>query len=488
MKRKLATRWNKLALKLRQYVTPSQLVLLMTAIVMIILLFVPPISGDADNGTFLTTLHGNGLYQLHNYHYYYFDYISLKYGIMQYFNSYHHPLITTSSIFIQIAIALNKLLYSTKIFDLRFLGLTYGIFYLGALYLLTKAFVSHRKTPRDYVIALLIWFIFADSSFIMFFNSFYLEATQYITILYAVASYALISRHYYRYSEPMIIIYLLAMIGFICDKQQNTIFVVGWLFTMVGMFAIAHRRLQKFAIVLMMLVIVGVGIVSNCFVSIKYTDQNKFQSMTCGVLAMTNNPEKTLAEGGISPQFSLLRNDPYGKTYTALKVNSPEMKKNFLDKYNYFWVTSFYIQHWPQFENILNTAAKDSLNTQMKGLGNSQKAKGIPPKHQNHFDELFVLIMKAFFPKKFMFYALLLLVDLGIYIYVAFKGLREHKGEPIMRAMMVINLIDILIGTFFSTVIGGGDADMANQLFMVPVTLFLLLFIFIIDLLRKQLW
>ena len=71
---------------------------------------------------------------------------------------------------------------------------------------------------------------------------------------------------------------------------------------------------------------------------------------------------------------------------------------------------------------------------------------------------------------------------------MAYRGLRERKGEPIMRSAMVVNLIIILIGTFFGTVIGGGDADLANQLFMVPVSLFLLIFIFIIDLVRKQLW
>ncbi len=488
MKKKVATIWDKLAIKLRCYLNPEQLVVLLTAIIIIILLFIPPIAGDADNGTFVQTLHGNGLYQLHNYHYYVYDYVSLKYGIMQYFNSYQHPLFSTSSIFIQIAILLNKLFYSTKIFDIRFLGLTYSLFYLGAIYLLTKAFTSRRRTPRDYVIALIIWFIFGDSALILFFNSFYIEPVQLITILYAFASYALIARHYYHHTWPIMTLYILAMLGFIEDKQQNTFFVVGWVIATLAMLAITHTRLQKVSVVLMVTLIVGAGVVSNCFVSTKYTDQDKYQSMTCGVLAMASNPEKTLAEGGISPQFSLLKNDPYSKTYTALKVNSKEMKEKFLGKYNYFWIASYYLQHWSQFEMLLNTATKNALNIQMKGLGNYQKAKGIKPTRQNHFNMLFLLMMNAFFPRKFMFYVVLLLVDLGIYIYVAYRGLRERKGEPIMRSAMVVNLIIILIGTFFGTVIGGGDADLANQLFMVPVSLFLLIFIFIIDLVRKQLW
>lgn len=192
--------------------------MLLTAIIIIILLFIPPIAGDADNETFVQTLHGNGLYQLHNYHYYVYDYVSLKYGIMQYFNSYQHPLFSTSSIFIQIAILLNKLFYSTKIFDIRFLGLTYSLFYLGTIYLLTKAFTSRRRTPRDYVIALIIWFIFGDSALILFFNSFYIEPVKLITILYAFASYALIARHYYHHTWPIMTLYILAMLGFIEDK------------------------------------------------------------------------------------------------------------------------------------------------------------------------------------------------------------------------------------------------------------------------------
>ena len=408
MKKKVATIWDKLAIKLRCYLNPEQLVVLLTAIIIIILLFIPPIAGDADNGTFVQTLHGNGLYQLHNYHYYVYDYVSLKYGIMQYFNSYQHPLFSTSSIFIQIAILLNKLFYSTKIFDIRFLGLTYSLFYLGAIYLLTKAFTSRRRTPRDYVIALIIWFIFGDSALILFFNSFYIEPVQLITILYAFASYALIARHYYHHTWPIMTLYILAMLGFIEDKQQNTFFVVGWVIATLAMLAITHTRLQKVSVVLMVTLIVGAGVVSNCFVSTKYTDQDKYQSMTCGVLAMASNPEKTLAEGGISPQFSLLKNDPYSKTYTALKVNSKEMKEKFLGKYNYFWIASYYLQHWSQFEMLLNTATKNALNIQMKGLGNYQKAKGIKPTRQNHFNMLFLLMMNAFFPRKFMFYVVLL--------------------------------------------------------------------------------
>lgn len=57
-----------------------------------------------------------------------------------------------------------------------------------------------------------------------------------------------------------------------------------------------------------------------------------------------------------------------------------------------------------------------------------------------------------------------------------------------MRCMMVMNLIVIMVGTFFGTIIGGGDADLAQQLFMVPICLYLLILIFTVDILHKKLW
>lgn len=367
---------------MRKYSTPAQLTVFLSAITITFLLFVPPVNGDADNGTFFITLHGNGLYQLPNYPYIAYSHIALKYGIMQYFNSYPHPIVSTTTFFVQIAIALNKLFYSTKIFDIRFLGLTYFMFYLGALYLLTNAFTSKQKTSRDYAIALVIWFIFSDSSLTLFFNSFYLEPVHLITMLYAVGAYGLIAQRYYWRLWPMLIVYFVAVFGFIATKQQNTFFVAGWLLTAFGMFALTKTRVQKLAVAVTMVLIVGAGLFSNYCVSTKYNDENKYQSMTCGIWAESNNPEKALADGGISPQFALLRDDPYFKTYTALDVHSKYMKDNFLNKYNYLWITSYYVSHWSQFNQLLNAAAANAQNMQMYGLGNYPPHSGHPAKAQ----------------------------------------------------------------------------------------------------------
>jgi len=151
-----------------RHVSPAALATILAALVVGFLLFVPPLRGLADNGTFPQILANNGLYRLSGYQT--TTYVNPQFGIMQYFNELRGTSFTAQTLFIQVAILLNRVVYSQTVFDVRFLGLTYAVPYLGGIYLLTRAMTQPYRRIRSYFLAVIIVFVFADASFVLSFN------------------------------------------------------------------------------------------------------------------------------------------------------------------------------------------------------------------------------------------------------------------------------------------------------------------------------
>lgn len=109
-------------------------------LITIIALFTAPYVGMADNGDFFRSIYSNGIYfNLPDYDEQYFGYFVKQYGIFQYFNENGATLFSSQSLFIKLAIGLNKLFFSSEVFDIRFQAVIYTILYVAAIYLLIEA-------------------------------------------------------------------------------------------------------------------------------------------------------------------------------------------------------------------------------------------------------------------------------------------------------------------------------------------------------------
>ncbi|GAY73452.1 membrane protein [Lentilactobacillus kosonis] len=183
--------WRQIKLKIGQaffivtkHCSPEALTVTICGLMGIYLLLIAPIHGYADNGDFTRVLNSNGLYAIKASD---SRYVVTNYGIRQYYNELASPTWKTQNMFIQLAILINKLLFSTQIFDIRFLGVIYLVVYISGIYLFTKALVPGNRTTGAYVVAILIGLVAGDSAFMMYFNSFYPQATTLIFLVLAVA-------------------------------------------------------------------------------------------------------------------------------------------------------------------------------------------------------------------------------------------------------------------------------------------------------------
>ena len=137
-----------------------------------------PIIGLADNGDFYRVTNKEGIKHREDTSYYdrYYHYPVRKFELAKpQTNAGDYN--TSFSIMIKTSLLLNKMTGDSKLFDIRFMGLTNAIFFLFAIFLVL---LSIRNFPfyLKLCIGLMLFTMFVDINRICYFNSFYAESSS----------------------------------------------------------------------------------------------------------------------------------------------------------------------------------------------------------------------------------------------------------------------------------------------------------------------
>ncbi|HAY54177.1 MAG TPA: hypothetical protein DCY46_09430 [Lactobacillus sp.] len=473
----------------QQWCSPALFAVLAAAVIVGLLLFVPPLNGYADNGDFYRMMDAVGLYHRLGQPYRIVAYINPTYGIRQYFNENTAALFSSQPLFIRPAIWLNQLVFNRLVFDIRFQGIIYYVLFLGALYLVVRA-VTRGRGLRQYVLAAVCVFVFADSSYTLYFNSLFGEAAMAVTGMAAVAALLLLAR---RETRPawrrwlLLAIFRLSAGLLITVKQQNAPLALSYMVMALGLLPLLPRRKKLLAAGVLAALLITGGMTYK-LITPEFQNINRYQTMTRGVLLMDKNPGKTLKEGKINPQFALLRQSVYYQSYQPVNTRGTVVQRDFVQRFDFVWVLRFYLTHLPAFGRILDLAAKDGQLTQVKAVSNYSAASGRTKQAQTHYFTGFSSFMGTFFPAKFAFYCLFVAVMMGLYAGGAYLGFRRHQAWPIMKLAVVTGLGSIIIGVMVISVVGDGDADLAKHLFMVAQSTDWLLILLLSDVTNQTLF
>ena len=471
------------------YISPALLATILAAIIVAVLLFVPPINGLADTGDFYRAILSNGIYRLPNDTSNFVDYVQLKFGIYQYYNENGMIAFSSQSLFIQIALLFNKLFYSSKIFDLRFLGAVYYVLYLGAIYLLTKSLVFPYRRVRSYLIALLVVFIFADSTFTLYFNSFYAEPVMFIGLLYAFASIMLLARHAYQKNWPMALIFFASVMLLITAKSQNAPLALTFIVVAIGFFFLPKFHARRWAVGLGMVFVLFSGVVTYKAITTEFVDVNQYKAFTHGVLLENGDPSDKIARAGIDQQYALLRNENYyPRTYTSVKATNKLIQKHLLKKNGIGWTIKYYLFNPKQFLQLMDVATRDLMITEVRAVGDYPQKTGHKAGEKTNYFSLYSNYMATFFPGKYAFTCLMAIFFIGVYGVSFYLDLRSGRYEGVMRLFLVFGMCTIFIFVPVVSIIGDGDADLAKHIFMGPVAWDLIFVLFISDILHHRLW
>lgn len=467
--------------------SPALWAVLLVATIGIIILFVPPINGLADNGDYFLVLDANNLYIQNPTDYSYNEYFQNLYGIRQYYNQRPSGFLSTNQIFITLAIWLNRVFFSQELFDIRFLAVTYLVALLPAIYLLTRGLTFGMSKKRGYLLAVIVSFVFGDGTYLIYFNSFYTEAVAYIGFLYILA----IIYYFFRVKENPFFFFssiFVATFFFIGAHRQYYSMIIGLILMGLGLLFYVTKRVHKILLLgALGSILLGIGAVVSLNDSMTY-NRDLYHAINRGVLLNDDQAEEPLLLGGINPQYSLLAGTTYYDEYSPVPLAGQTIAENLLEDTGNFWILVTYFSQGEQFLDLWKLGIQDMYLVKPNELGNYLKQDGKEAAEKANFFTLDSKIKAAIFPKTVGFFIVLALVFMGIYGIGFYRGLTTGETWLCFRFFVVLGLLASFFATFFTAIIFQGDADYTRHLFLSSVILDSLIVLLISDSLGNRLW
>ncbi len=429
----------------------------MAAVIITIVLFLPPFVGMEDNGDFSRVTYGEGLYDLpQNSDLLYNGYFIKEYGIMQYYNEYTNTVYSSQFMFIRPAILLDQLFTGNDdIFDLRFLGIVYSIYFLIVLYFLVDYFSNKLTIFSSLLIAAVSVFVFVDTGYTAYFNSFYAEPLAYISLMACITCGLLYSDN--RYNKFVLLGGFL-LNGMILTFSKQQFAPIGVLLGILGLFFYlkAKGRLYKWLIALSSAVLAVTGILTYTLISNDFTNINLYHSMTRGMLMTSYDPPETLDTFGIDSQYELLNETIYFDKYPEIDPENEMLKEDFYSHYNILSIVKHYASNPGAFAEMLKLAAKNAYKNR-PSMGNYEYRTGYPP---NTTAQDFSLHsnLKAIYTPKTLGYIIIWMIVALVLLY------KKRLKQIIVLGLIIIGLSQIIV-----SIIGAGDADLAKHIFLYNV-------------------
>ncbi|WP_156768830.1 hypothetical protein [Pediococcus claussenii] len=479
--------WLSFSEIISRYFSPASIAVLVGFFVVSYILFYGQGHGYADNGDFARLINQNGLYQLHPQRAY-TEYFQNQFGIKQYYVDGIMPIFSTSNWFIQTALVLNRLFYSKIIFDIRFLGLVYLVFYLGAIYMFVRAISGGERKVRHYILGLVTVLIACDSAITMYFNSFYTYPATFILLLYAIALILLVPslsdiKRYIAISAYFLVSILLVLNNYANAPLAIVLFIGG-----IGFYFLPHVQYKGLYLGVGLLLIAVAGIATTKLISPAEHNVNKYQSLSKGVLADDSNVNHKLISGEISQQFTLMKDeDYYPVDYTTLRPDSKWVKNNLLDKYDIFWLTSYYGHSLSQFGALLDDAAKNIMVVQNRSVGNYPKESHKPVGQVRYFTATSQLT-QTFYPKTYAFNFMLLIALVIIYSVGMFRDFRSNRFNSTLKYFLMMGLMIGVCVFPITSIMTFGKTNLAQHMLPVSFILDMVLMIFLADNVNHTLW
>ncbi|MBP1991832.1 glycan biosynthesis hexose transferase WsfD [Paenibacillus eucommiae] len=471
-----------------RYISPSMFAAIGVLLITGFALFVPPYVGMADNGDFFRIIYSNGLYfNEPDYDNLRFGYFVKQYGIFQYFNENPTVVVSSQSLFIKAAIFLNKLLFSSVVFDIRFQAMMFTLLLVIAVYLLIEAVTWKVPKKRGYVIAAVAIFIFGDTAYTAYFNSFYGESIVYIMVLLMAASWLLMYRN--RYNDYVMLgVFVISTLVLTMSKQQNA--PVGIIAALMGLALIfirkgkSYRLWTSFSLVLLFLS----GIVAYTMISKEFVYINQYHAMTRGVLMQSANPEDAMKSFDINEQYAILKGAIYYEPFSTVDVNSKKLEEHFYSKYSFTSILAYYLVHPDQLGSIFQIAAKNSFTIRPDAMGNYEAIAGKEFGEHTGFFSIYSWFKQAATPKTLGFIVIWSLIVAGLYTPSFLRAVREKNPRRVQRLILLVTMILTGISGIIVSIIGAGDADLAKHLFLFTLAFDVVSFLTFADIVSRRLF
>ncbi|MGO4543343.1 hypothetical protein AB4Z29_00905 [Paenibacillus sp. 2TAB23] len=470
-----------------RFVTPAVFASAGVLVITIMALFVPPYIGMADNGDYFRILYSNGLYfNAPDYDSQYLGHFVKNYGIFQYFNENGATLSSSQSMFIRLSMWINQL-FNPSVFDIRIQAALFTLLYTGAVYLLIESLTWKLKAMQGYMIAVIAIFIFGDTAYTAFFNSFFSESIVLIMMIYLFAAVMLLYRN--RFNDYVLVgIFLISGLILTTSKQQNA--PVGVIIAVMSILLFFVRRQKPFRVLVAssLVCVFAAGIATYALIPQEFVNINKYHAMTRGVMLQSEDPEAALESFGIDKQFSVLNKSIYYEPYTTIDVDSDILQDHFYNQYGFGKIVAFYATHPEQAGKMLDLAAKNAFTIRPPAMGNYEKSAGKAFGAQTNFFSVYSDSKQALAPKTFGFVVIWMIIVIGLYLPSFISAWRNKNIRGMLRLPQMICMIAMGLAGILVSIIGAGDADLSKHEFLFTLAFDIVTFTVVADAIQGSLW
>lgn len=377
--------------------------------------------------------------------------------------------ITTQHLFIKISILLNLCFNAVtgtdfSVYHIEWLGAAYCLFFTFALSLFIFT-VRTGKRRLDILFKILFIILFCDISYTAYFNSFYGEALQFISMLFIFTCMAAVifAR---KYRKLFCVLYYLGVILFMGSKFANI--PTGLLFALAGLTFLGFRESGRgFKAVTAGGLIVSLAAAALFYIAVpNWMDKaTTYQAVFFGILKDSPDPEKDLEQLDLPLYMADLQNTNYYMDSYKVDISSDVFQRDFYQKITKVDVLRFYLRNPARFLDKLDISCKNSSLIRTKYLGN------LGPGNErltlvNEFSLWSGIRAKMPFDSLF-FTFVLFLVSLIIIITELRSAFRAKPKDP-KRIAACAYYIALLGGTAINLavpVVANGEADIAKHMF-----------------------
>lgn len=371
-----------------------------------IMLWLPSYLGMANDGTVTRTMQNAGLSYLEADLSNANDYFTRVYQT-HYAGADDHSF---QLVLLQLARGLDNLFTHDRLFDIRFLSILYVLLALPGWAMLVHSIVRRADAfVEKCVLCVLCVLVFADVSYLTYFNSLYPEAIYQIGLSYLFGGGMMLQQR----SRFTPLHWLALVVGtlLLCTTRSHC-GVVGFV---VALFCIAQLRLSEQPIgragaaVAAAAVLLG-SFCSFAFVETDFDVTSKVHAMTRGVLLQSADPDKTLQEFNINGSYALLTDASLYDAYTLTEESEYYLQHGFLDQYTTTDIAVHYLRHPGALLSMLDLGVRSATDLRRTYCGNYERTVGMPAQGRSIFFAAYSIFKSRSLPHTIAFPLLLVVV------------------------------------------------------------------------------
>lgn len=469
--RKIISIKNHINKKMEGKYSPSLIALVATALstlLMVIMLFLPNYLGVADDGTISRVMNSSGIYYIQSeisdiYNNYF---VKIYSNVISGYQT-RDSLFNSQIVIVKAAVFLDDLITKDKFFDIRFLALIYGVFYIPAIYLLIKqACLRVKEFSEGFVIGFVGVLIFTDVSYITYFNSFYPEALWFISFMYCVAAALSFQRQRSAYRDfGALVVVIASGVVLTTSRSQTTFIAILLAMFCLKLIFIRSNWIWGVLCVMSAIFLSIVSVISIINIEPDFDTTSKFHAMTRGVLFESQDPGETLLEFEIESSYEMLSDVSAYDYLPVVKATDPVLY-DFLNQYTQLDIAAYYIRHPAAFIGMLDVAIKSCFDIRREYCGNYEQSVGLPERAKSFFWGAWSNFKSNTLPKTIGYFVFLIaVVVLQFRKGYSLRFYQERRNTVFMDTMMMI--VMICLSQAIITIVNSGDAELIQHCFLI---------------------